>query len=126
MNMTLLIDSVDFSSYLPKHGYTVLYTPVLGPNSCYTLDGSFHEDVLAYKALVTTELKPMTPEQLAAITVACQNCKYATYLDTKTNQVVTKKAKATLSPATVVLNNPSQLLWNRDESSGIIMTIEEL
>lgn len=125
MNMTLLINSVDYSSYIPKHGYTVSYKKILGANSCYTLDGTYHEDVLAYKAVITTELMPMTSAQLSAIIAACENCKNATYLDTKTNTIVTKNVTATLSPATIVLNDPQRLIWNQNTSSGIILTIEE-
>jgi hypothetical protein len=125
MNITLLLDSVDYSSYLPKYGYTVAYKKVLGANSCYTLDGTYHEDVLAYKAVITTELKPMTSVQLSAIIEACKNCENATYFDTRTNAIVTKNVIATLSAAAIVLNTSESVIWNQDTSSGIILTIEE-
>lgn len=125
MNMTLLIDSVDYSSYIPPRGYTVQYKKILGTNSCYTLDGTYHEDVLAYKAIVQTELLPMTSAQLSAIISACENCDNATYFDTRTNTIVTKKVIATLSQAAIVLNDPQRVIWNQSTSSGIILTIEE-
>lgn len=124
--MNLKIDGVDYSSYLPKRGYTVGYKPILGANSCYTLDGKYHEDILAYKAIITTELLPMTATQLSAIINACQNCKEVEYLDTKTNEYVIKEAKATLSTATLVFNTQSKQFWNDSLQKGVILTIEEV
>lgn len=124
MNMTLLIDSVDFSSYLTKRGYTVDYKKVMGANSCYTLDGTYHEDVLARKAVVTAPLLPMTSAKLSAIIKACDSCTNATFLDTKTNTIVTKPVIATLSSASIALNKANALFWN-NSGNGISLTIEE-
>lgn len=123
--MILKIDGVDYSSYLPKRGYSVTYKPILGANSCYTLDGKYHEDILAYKAIITTELLPMTAVQLSAMINACENCQNATYFDTKTNAQATKEAKATLSTASLVFDAHSKQFWNDSLQSGVILTIEE-
>lgn len=124
MNMTLLIDGVDFSSYLTKKGYTVEYKKIMGANSCYTLDGTYHEDVLARKALVVAPLLPMKSDQLSTILNACDNCNNATFLDAKTNTNVTKNVIATLSSVSVALNKTNALFWNSSGNS-ITLTIEE-
>lgn len=125
MNMTLLIDSVDYSSYLPPRGYTVQYRKIMGANSVTTLDGTYHEDVLAYKAVIATELRPMTSAQLSAIATACKNCQKATYFDAMTNTSVTKDVIATLSSASLVMNDTANTIWNNNTTSGVILTIEE-
>lgn len=124
MNMTLLIDSVDYSALLPRRGYTVGYKKVLGPNNCTTLDGTYHEDVIARKAVVTVNLLPMTTAQLTALLNACDDCVNATFLDTKTNTTVTRAAIATLSSASIALNRSNAVFWNQN-GSGITLTIEE-
>lgn len=125
MNMILLIDSVEYSSLLPKKGYTVAYKKILGSNSCYTLDGKFHEDVLAYKAVINVDLNPMTTAQLANLTTAIKNCKNATYFDTMTNTVVTKEVNATLDSASLVFNTSNKAFWSATNRKGITLTIEE-
>lgn len=123
MTMTLLIDSVDYSAHLTKRGYTAAYKAVLGANSCYTLDGTYHEDVLAYKAVITVPLNPLTTAQVAALLNACHNCKTATYFDAKTNTTVTKNAKVTLSAAGIALNKSTAVFWG---GQGLTLTIEEM
>lgn len=125
MNMVLKIDSVDYSFLLPKKGYTVTYKKVLGANSCYTLDGKYHEDVLAYKAIITTELMPMTSTQLSDLVTAVKNCKNATYFDTMTNSVVTKEVIAILDSASLVFNAQNKIYWGDTNRKGITLTIEE-
>lgn len=125
LNITLFIDNIDFSSYLPPMGYTVNYKKIVGDNSMTTLDGVYHEDVLAYKAVISTQLKPMTSDKLKSVITACSNCNTATYYDPKTGEVVTKFAIATLSSASVVLNSSSNTIWNNNTSSGVLLTIEE-
>ena len=125
LNMTLFIDNVDFSSYLPPRGYTVNYNKIVGDNSMTTLDGVYHEDVLAYKAVISTELRPMTSEKLTAIMIACANASTATYYDPKLGETVTKFVIATLSPASIVMNDMAGTIWNNNTSSGVMLTIEE-
>lgn len=125
MNLTLKLDNVDFSSYIPQRGYTVSYKKVLGSNSVTTLDGKFHEDVLAYKARITTELKPMTSAQLALISNACDAVEKATYYDPKEDALVTKDVIASLSSSSIVMNTSTSTIWNKALKKGIILTIEE-
>ena len=126
MNITLLLDGVDYSSYLPRRGYSVSYKDILGANSCYTLDGKYHEDILASKAIINTEILPMTSERLSAIIQACENCKQATYFDTKTNANVVKEVKATISTASLVFNDMGKIFWNNSNQNGVTLTIEEI
>jgi len=124
MTLTFLIDGVDYSSYIPR-AYRVQYEPILGANTCRTLDGKLHEDILAYKARIEIELKPLTTAQLSAIAQACDNCQQVTYFDAKTNANVTKDAKATLSQAALIMNYGTTELWNNSMNQGIILTVEE-
>lgn len=126
MNIILKLNDVDYSSYLPRRGYNITYKDILGSNSCYTLDGKYHEDILASKAIISTELLPMTSERLSAMVKACESCKRATYFDTKTNQVVTRDAKASLSTASLVMNKTNKTFWNDSNTTGITITIEEI
>ena len=123
--MILKIDGKDYSHLVPRRGYQVAYKKVLGGNSCYTLDGTYHEDVLAYKAIVTIELMPMSPEELSELVTSVENCDQATYHDTKTDADVTKKVIVTLSPAKLVINAADKRIWSDSESGGMTLTIEE-
>ncbi len=125
MNIVLSIDSIDYSWLLPKKGYTVTYKKVLGPNSCYTLDGKYHEDILAYKAVVRVDLLPMTANQLATFSTAIRNCKNATFFDTMTNSTVTRAVNATLNSASLVFNTSNKAFWGASNSKGVTLTIEE-
>lgn len=123
--MVLKIDSVDYSFLLPKKGYTVTYKKVLGSNSCYTLDGKYHEDVLAHKAVIKVDLLPMTAALLAQFTTAVKNCKNATYFDTMTNSIVTREVNTTLDSASLVFNAQNKIFWSNTNRKGITLTIEE-
>ena len=123
--MTLRLDGANFSHLVPKRGYKVSYKKILGANSCYTLDGTYHEDVLAYKAVIEIELMPMKPEQLSALIAAVENCNQATYYDTKVGEDVTKNAIVALSPASLVMNSPGKVYWSNGLQNGIVLTIEE-
>lgn len=125
MNATLLIDSVNYSFLLPRKGYNISHKKVLGSNSCYTLDGKYHEDVLAYKAVIKVDLLPMTSTQLSELVNAVQNCKNATYFDTMTNSVVTREVNATLESASLVFNTSKKAFWSDTNQKGITLTIEE-
>ncbi len=125
MNMVLLLDSIDYSYLLPRKGYSVSYKKVLGPNSRTTLDGKYHEDVLAYKAVVKVDLAPMTSEQLSRLADSVQNCRLAIFFDTKTNSVVTREVYATLESATLVFNTENKAYWSASNKKGITLTLEE-
>lgn len=125
MNMTLLLDSIDYSYLLPKKGYSVSYKKVLGPNSRTTLDGKYHEDILAYKAIVKVDLTPMTSEQISKLAESVQNCRIATFYDTKTNSEATREVYATLEGATLVFNTANKAYWSASNKKGITLTLEE-
>ena len=123
--MRLVIDSIDFSEYLTKYGYTVTQKKVLGGNSIVTLDGTSHEDILAWKDVVMVEMKPLTPSQLATLVAACKKeTVTATYFDTETNAYVSQVMKPTLSQAKIALNKTSAVYWSGG-GSGIQLTLEE-
>lgn len=123
--MILKIDDKDYSFLVERRGYKVSYKKVLGSNSCYTLDGTYHEDVLAYKALVQVPLKYMTPETLAELVESVETCVKATYFDTKENGEVTKEVIVNLSTANLVMNKGSKVYWSDSEKTGMVLTIEE-
>ncbi len=123
--MILKIDGKDYSDLVPNWGYKVGYKKVLGSNSCYTLDGTYHEDILAYKAQVSIELRPMTAAKLSELITSVEACDEATYHDTKTATDVTKKVIVNLTPSKLVINDPNNIIWSASSSGGIVLTIEE-
>lgn len=123
--MILKIDNKDYSHLVPRRGYQVAYKKVLGGGSCYTLDGTYHEDILAYKANISIELMPMSPAELSELVLSVENCDEATYHDTKTDTDVTRKVTISLSPATLVMNTIGKVYWSNSPSKGMTLSIEE-
>lgn len=64
---TIKVNTVDITSLLTPVGYQVGYQPVTGRWGGYTLDGKFHPDVLAVKAVLTANCMPLTAQQIAGI-----------------------------------------------------------
>ena len=124
--MQLTINGVDFSEIITKYGYSVDYKKILGSNGRYTLNGTYHEDILAWKAIVEAELRPLKSSVLASVITLCAN-EYVTvsYFDTKTNSIRTTEMKPSLSAAKVALINAADTYWNGG-GSGITLTLEEL
>ena len=56
MRKTIKINNVDFTAYFTPVGYKVAHKKIKGPNEGYMLDGSFTEDILAIKAVITLEM----------------------------------------------------------------------
>ena len=123
--MILNIDGKDYSHLVPRRGYQVSYRKILGANSAYTLDGTYHEDVLAFKAIINIELMPMASTQLSELVESVQSCERATYFDTRTNENVTNNVIATLNPARLVLNRTNKMIWNDSADSGIVLVLEQ-
>ena len=121
--MNLYLGTTDIAEHIKYGGYSVGYNKILGPNSFTTLDGTYHEDVIAKKVVVVAALVPITSAELSAILVLCDNLTTATYLDTKTNTYVTANVTATVSMASVVINQNNALYWG--DSNGLILTLEE-
>ena len=61
---TVRINGIDFSSLFTNTGYTVRYKKILGNNSGYMLDGSYVEDLLARKTVVTMNALPLNEDDL--------------------------------------------------------------
>ena len=122
--MYLLLDSTDIMPYVKYGGYSVGHKKVLGPNSFTTLDGTYHEDVIAKKTIIQVALKPVTTDELTIVVNACEDISSATYFDTKTNAYKTINVIADVSIASVVINADTVLYWGG--SDGIIITLEEM
>ena len=119
--MTLYLDNTNFSTYVKNRGYTVAYRKVVGPNSFTTLDGKYHEDVIAKKAVVSVPLNPVNSSQLAALTAACYDAKKATFYDTEQGADVTRDVTATLSEVSVLMTKNGTQYWGTE----ILLTLEE-
>lgn len=68
--MTLLIDTIDFSSLAPAVGYEVTYQSIDGGQGSYMLDGSMSVDELNQKAVLSIPLYPLTDDQLKSLLMA--------------------------------------------------------
>lgn len=60
MGKILKINGIDFSSYFTPWGYTCLYRKIQGGNQGTMRDGSFIDDVLAYKITISATCMPLT------------------------------------------------------------------
>ena len=84
---TIQINGTDYTSYFPQRGYEVTYTKVHGSNEGVMLDGSYTEDTIAVKAVVSSPLLPLTADQQSAFLADLFSDDYATvyYFDPKKN-----------------------------------------
>ena len=84
---TIQLNGVDFTAFFPPEGYEVEYIKVTGSNEGTMLDGSYTEDVLAIKAVVSSPLMPLTEEQQSLFLQTIQSRDYASvyYFDPKKN-----------------------------------------
>ena len=73
MRATLIIDGVDFSSFVNKYVYSVEYIKREGQNGGVMLDGSITVDVLARKAVITVETNGSWDTQLSDFLAALDN-----------------------------------------------------
>ncbi len=121
--MYLTLDAYDIAPYIKANGYSISYKNVVGPNSFTTLDGVYHEDIIAKKAVISAALIPLATSVVSEIAQMCDTMVTATYFDSKTNDYITINAKATMSVATVVINKDSIYYWGG--ADGIVITIEE-
>ena len=67
MRKTIKINGVDFTDFFTPVGYKVKHKKITGPNSGYMLDGSYVEDVLAVKAIITCTCMPLSETQLSTL-----------------------------------------------------------
>ena len=59
------INDVVVSSLFTRYGYSVSYEKVTGPNSGFMQDGSYVEDVLRWRAVVSLKVIPLNETQLS-------------------------------------------------------------
>lgn len=64
---TFKINGVDVSPLVTRTGYTVQYKKILGGNSGYMLDGSYREDLLSRKTVVTVNAMPLSEKDLQGL-----------------------------------------------------------
>lgn len=67
MRKMIKINDVDFTDFFTPVGYKVKHKKITGPNSGYMLDGSYVEDVLAVKAIITCTCMPLSETQLSTL-----------------------------------------------------------
>lgn len=122
---TLIVDGVDYNPIMAR-GYTAGYIKVKGPNTCTTLDGVTHEDIIAEKAFVSVPLKPLNSDNLAIILNA-QSKKYVlvNYYDPKTKAQRNANMKVATTAQSIVLENSLSLLWGNGNTGGTL-TLEEI
>ena len=72
LNETVLINILDISTDAAKGQHFTQYFPVAGLREKYTIDGTLHDDVLAYKTEHTFKLNPVTPAR-AQLMLAAYN-----------------------------------------------------
>ena len=99
---TIRICGTDCTAYFSPRGYSVEYEMVSGGNDGYLQGGVYFEDETARKAIVTLEVRAMTPARLAALTKLIYDSPNPsmTYFDPIDNDyrtVATRRGK--LSPA---------------------------
>lgn len=61
------LNGIDMSTYFTRYGYTVAYKSIKGDLAGYMLDGSYTDDVLARKAVVTLICMPQTDAQMSIL-----------------------------------------------------------
>lgn len=123
---TLNVDGVNYNTYMAKRGYSVGYNKVTGPNSCMTLDGVTHEDIIAEKAIVAVSLKPLNDDNLSVIlNVQSKKFVVVTYYDPKTKTDRTTNMRITTTAQSISMENSLSVLWGNG-SGGSTLTLEEV
>ena len=87
MAKTLIINGTNVTSLLPPAGYSVGYESVDGGQSGTMQDGTFTEDEIAIKAVITVPVKPLADAQIATLLTNIYRNPYCTvtYFDPRTN-----------------------------------------
>ena len=63
MGKSITINGIDFTSYFTPWGYTCAYRKIQGGNQATMMDGTFLDDVRAYKITISAVCMPLTEEQ---------------------------------------------------------------
>lgn len=74
---TIKINGIDLTSYFTPVGYNVEYKKIMGSNSGYMLDGSYTEDVLAWKTVITLPCMPLKEMSLGSLISSIYSKQYA-------------------------------------------------
>lgn len=77
MKKVIKINGTDYTDFFTPTGYSVSYKKIRGVNTGYMLDGSYTDDVLAIKAVITCICMPTNEERLSEILTTIAD----TYLD---------------------------------------------
>ncbi len=112
MRATLIIDGVDFSSFVNKYVYSVEYIKREGQNGGVMLDGSLTVDVLARKAVITVETNGSWDTQLSDFLAALDNDTVVVeYTDPKTGTTRTGNFIPEVNAAAVAFYRGDRVLY---------------
>ena len=67
MSKTIKINDVDFTSMFTPAGYAVGYKSIKGNNGGLMLDGSYTEDEIAQKAVISLQCMPLNSNDLSTL-----------------------------------------------------------
>lgn len=73
MKKTIKINGIDYTDFFTPTGYSVSYKKIRGAHSGYMLDGSYTDDVLDTKAVITCICMPTNESRLAEILIETSN-----------------------------------------------------
>lgn len=86
MKKNIVINGINFTDLFTPTGYAVSYQKIKGKNARYMLDGSYMDDVLAVKAIVTCVCMPTSEEKLSQLlSVLSETYVYVYYFDLRQN-----------------------------------------
>ena len=74
---TIKINGKDCTDLFTPVGYSVQYKKIMGNNSGYMLDGSYTEDVLAWKTVINLPCMPLKEMSLGSIISSIYSKQYA-------------------------------------------------
>lgn len=95
----IVINGTDYTDFFTKLGYTVQYESVQGNNAGLMLDGSYTEDELKVRAIVTLPCMPLNEEQLGEILREVYSSSYhrVEFFDPKSNGYKTEEMRRNVS-----------------------------
>lgn len=73
MNKTIKINGIEYTDFFTPTGYSVSYKKIKGQNVGYMLDGSYTDEVLAVKAVVTCICMPTNEQKLSQLLTVLAN-----------------------------------------------------
>lgn len=96
---TIKINGTDYTDYFTRLGYSVGYESVRGNNAGLMLDGSYTEDEIKLRTVVTLPCMPLDEERLKKILqeVYSDSCHMVEYFDPKSGGYRTEEMRRTVS-----------------------------